>query len=192
LRRQLVTCLALISLTACSTLYQPLKPEEKTGLYPTSVQVDAGGVTIYDTSADPKAFRHVLLLTDSNIRPSVFAFTVRQALAHGGITRVYTSDEFLAIAEDRRLASAGAQINTELVQRFAKEIGSVLVVDYRYQYLGDARFHSRLSATDAANGRVLLRVDHPRLNWANADTEAMYPVLNQLRRWMNESGKGRT
>lgn len=164
--------------------------DEKTGLYPTSVQVDPGGVTVYDTSADPKAYRYVLLLTDSNIRPSVFAFTVRQALAHGGVTRVYTPDEFLAIAEDRRLSSNGAQISTELVQRFAKEIGSVLVVDYRYQFVGDARFHSRLSVTDAANGKVLLRVDHPRLNWANADAEAMYPVLNQLRKWMKESGKG--
>jgi len=191
LRLNFPACSAIVLLSACSTFYQPLQVDEKTGLYPTSVQVDPGGITVFDTSTDPKTYKYVLLLTDSNIRPSVFSFTVRSALAQAGVIRVYTSDEFLRLARDRGITTSNSQPGTELIQRFAKEIGPVLVVDYTYQFLGDAHYHSRLSVVDAQSGRALLRVDHPRLNWANADAEAMYPVLNQLRKWMNESAKGR-
>jgi hypothetical protein len=180
----------LVCLSACSTLYQPLKLDEKTGQYPTSVQVDPGGVTALDTSKDPRQYRHVLLLTDANVRPSVFAFTVRQALAQAGIVRVFTTDEFAALAADRGIAGADGQITNAQIQRFSKDVGSVLVIDYRYQFLGDARFLAQLSATDATTGAVLLRVNHPRLNWANADAEAMYPVLNELRKWIQLSAKG--
>lgn len=181
---------ALLSLGACSTLYQPLKLDDKTGLYATSVQVDPGGVTAFDTSRDPKQYRYVLILTDSNIRPTVFAVTVRQALAQSGLVRVYTPGEFAALASDRGITSPDGQISSEMVQRFSREVGSVLVIDYRYQFLGDAHFIGQLSAVDASTGATLLRVNHPRTNWSNADTEAMYPVLNELRKWLKQSSKG--
>jgi hypothetical protein len=188
-RLRVLICVPALLLGACSTLYRPLETDEKTGLYATSVQVDPGGVLVYDTSTDPKSYRYVLLLTDSNLRPSLFAFTVRHALAQAGVLSVYGPGEFLNLARDRGLVASS--LTTEVVQRFSREIGPVLVVDYRYSFLGDARFYSRLNVVDVGSGKALLRVDHPRVNWANADAEAMYPVLNQLRKWMNDSAKGK-
>lgn len=191
LKKLATLCLLCISLVACSTLYQPLRVDEKTDAYPTTVQVDAGGTLVYDTSLDPRGYRYVLLAADSNVRPSVFGFTVRQALAQAGIVRVFSVDEFAQLSRDRGIAPEDGK-RKDLAQRFAKDISPVLVVDYEYRFLGDARFLSRLTVTDAKTSKVLLKIDHPRINWVSADTEAMYPVLNQLRRWIKESSKGRT
>ena len=182
------TCLLIIS--GCSTPYQPLKIDGKSGFYATSVQVDPGGVMIYNTTIDPTKFRFVLLLTDSNIRPTVFAFTIRQALAQSGIFRVFTPEEFLALAKDRGLLTNSNRLSPELVKQFAAAHGDTMIVDYSQQHLGDANFYATLKITDGQNGNQLLRVDHRRLNWSNIDEEVMYPVLNQLRRWVNQSRKG--
>ena len=145
---------------------------------------------IYNTTIDPTKFRFVLLLTDSNIRPTVFAFTIRQALAQSGIFRVFTPEEFLALAKDRGLLTNSNRLTPELVKQFAAAHGDTMIVDYSKKHLGDANFYATLSITDGQNGNQLLRVDHRRLNWSNIDEEVMYPVLNQLRRWINQSRKG--
>lgn len=188
--RKLLLLLFAASLAACSTHYHTLKADDRTGLYPTSTQVDPGGILTFDTSIDPRASAYVLLITEANIRPSGFSFTLRTALAQSGITRVYTLDEFKQLALDRSFKFQDDKINAESLRRFSKEIGPVLVVDMTYRFVGDARMRSTLSVGDGRTGKALLRVDHPRLVWSDFDAEALYPVLNQLRKWIKESSRG--
>jgi hypothetical protein len=182
--------LLTVSLAACSTHYHTLKADERTDLYPTSTQVDPGGILTFDTSIDPRASAYVLLITEANIRPSVFSFTLRSALAQSGITRVYTPDELKRLAQDRGFKFPDDKINAESLRRFSTEIGPVLVVDMTYRFVGDARMQSVLVVGDGRTGRALLRVDHPKVVWSDFDAEALYPVLNQLRKWIKQSGKG--
>lgn len=188
--RKLLLMLLASSLAACSTHYHTLKVDDQTGLYPTSTQVDPGGILTYDTSIDPRTSAYVLLITEANIRPSGFSFTLRSALAQSGITRVYTLDEFKVLAQDKGFTFPDDRINAESLRRFSTEFGPVLVVDMTYRYVSDARMRSLLVVGDARTGKALLRVDHPKLVWSDFDAEALYPVLNQLRKWIKESSKG--
>lgn len=181
---------AVLLLAGCSSFYHTLKVDDTTGLYPTSSQVDPGGVLAYDTSIDPRMFRYVLLITNSNLRPSGFAFTVRSALAQSGFTRVYSPEEFKQLAQDRGFVFSDDKLTGEAVRRFSSDIGPVLILDYTYRFVGDARMRSLLVVNDGRTGKVLLRVDHPRTVWSNHDAEALYPVLNQFRKWVKESMKG--
>ncbi len=179
-------------LSACSTHYQTLKVDERSGQYPTSSQVDAGGVLTYDTSVDSRGFPVVLLITNANIRPSGFEFTVRHALAQSGFSRVYTIDEFRLLAADKGFAFADEKIDAEAVRRFSSQVAPVLVVDITYRFVGDARMRSLLIVGDGRTGKALLRVDHHKTVWSDFDAEALYPVLNQLRKWIRDSSKGAT
>ena len=115
---------------------------------------------------------------------------MRSALAQSGLTRVYTLDEFKQLAQDKGFTFQDDKINAESLRRFSTEIGSVLVVDMTYRFVGDARMRSTLIVGDARTGKTLLQVDHPRLVWSDFDAEALYPVLNQLRKWIKDSSKG--
>jgi hypothetical protein len=187
---KLALVLLTVSLAACSTHYHTLKADELTDLYPTSTQVDPGGILSFDTSVDPRASAYVLLITDANIRPTVFSFTLRSALAQSGITRVYTPEELKRLARDRGFTFPDDKISSESLRRFSTNIGPVLVVDMTYRFVGDARMQSILVVSDGRTGRALLRVDHPKMVWSDFDTEALYPVLNQLRKWVKQSGRG--
>ena len=186
----IASSLIALSLSACSTHFHTLKPDDRTGFYPTSAQVDPGGILKFDTSIDPRNSAYVLLVSESNIRPAGFSFTLRSALAQSGLTRVYTLDEFKQLAQDKGFTFQDDKINAESLRRFSTEIGSVLVVDMTYRFVGDARMRSTLIVGDARTGKTLLQVDHPRLVWSDFDAEALYPVLNQLRKWIKDSSKG--
>lgn len=180
---------AIVLLAGCATQYQTLRVDEKSGLYPTSTTVDPGGVLVYDTSVAPKSFKYVLLITNSNNRPSGFSFTVRSALAQAGLIAVYTPEEFRLLAQDRGFTFPEDRFTSESLRRFSTENGRVLVLDYTYRFLGNASMSSLLVATDGSTGKTLLRIDHPKHVFWDFDGEALYPVLNQLRKWIKDSAE---
>ena len=186
--RQTLLLLLAVSLTACLGHYRTLEIDEQTGLYPTSTQVDPGGTLVFDTSVDPRSFSYVLLNTRTNLKPTQLSFTVRSALAQSGITKVYTPAEFKQLAQDRGFTFPNDTISTDDLRNFSAVVGSVLVVDMIYR--NDARAMSLLVVNDGRTGKALLRVLHQKTVWGNLDAEALYPVLNQLRKWIKESKGG--
>jgi hypothetical protein len=178
--------IALAILGGCATTYQPLKVDEKTGLYPTSAQVDPGGVQIYVTTTNPRSFPVVLLLTESNYRPAGFAFMIRDALAQVGITNVYTPEEFRAMAHDQKF-TVPDRLESETIKRYSDSIAPVLVVSASYVNAGDANTMTELSIQDGRTGQILLKLDHAHMVWWSFDSEALYPVLNKLRLWVKAS-----
>lgn len=179
----------LLTICACATTYQPLKVDPKTELYPTSVTVDPGGIETFATSSNPRTFPVVLLLTESTYRPANFSFMIRDALFQAGVTRVYTSSEFRAMAEDQKFA-LGDKIDSEVIKRYSATIVPVLVVSASYVNAGDANTVTALSVQDGRSGQMLLKLDHPKMVWWSFDTEALYPVLNELRKWVKASTPG--
>jgi hypothetical protein len=179
--------LALTS--GCATNYLPLKVDEKTGFYATSTEVDPGGILAFKTNINPRSFPVILLLTESNNRPNSLEFTTRNALAQAGFKNVYSADELRQFAIDHKFSFQDDQFTRESLRRFSNEITPVLAIDIRYNYIGDARTRTTLLVTDTRSSTNLLVVDHPKLVWSNFDSEALYPVLNQLRKWLASSSK---
>lgn len=190
--RVLSLLIAAVLLTACAKNYRALVVDAKSGTYPTSTQVDPGGVLAFVTTVDPKNFPVVILATDATIRPSIFEFTVRNALAQAGLTRVLNIQEFRAYAKDKGFDLSLDPVGKETMRRYSEHTEPVLLINMSYLIVGEARWHALLAVTDGRTGQSLLNVDHPKLVWSDADGEVLYPVLNQLRDWIKASAKGRT
>jgi len=173
-------------------MYQPLKLDPGSGNYPTTNQLDPAAVSVFNTSADPHRYPVVLLVAESNIRPSVFEFEMRSALAQLGIKRVYLVSEFAQLSADNNLPFASRTDPLPAAQAFADKIAPVLVVTMDYEFIGNATVVSNLSVVDARERRSLFVLNQPKKVWSNWDAEALWPVLNELRRWVKASTKGVT
>ncbi|MBS0578652.1 MAG: hypothetical protein JSR36_05260 [Proteobacteria bacterium] len=187
--RFLIPAVAVAMLNACATTYQPLQVDPKTALYPTSTNVDPGGVQTFVTTTDPKSFPAVLLLSESSFRPANFSFMIRDALAQAGITHVYTTEEFRAMAQDQKFSTADP-LDSQTIKHYSETVARVLVVSASFTNNGDANTLTTLSVQDGGTGQVLLKLDHTRLVWWSFDKEALYPVLNKLREWVKASTAG--
>jgi hypothetical protein len=53
---------------------------------------------------------------------------------------------------------------------------------------GNVRRDVTLTVVDLSSGKTLLQIDHNKLIWADVDSEAHYPVLNEFNKWVKECG----
>jgi hypothetical protein len=191
-RNRLLTAAATFLLSGCATttLYAPLKVDPGTGLYPTFAHVAPADAQAFVTTENPRAFRAVVLSVQTNVRPANLSFMIRQALAQEGITRVYTSNEFARMTgyPAAPLAAKPGPGDPEpdrvAIRKYSKLVGPVLIV--RFGFVMDSG-HARtmLDISDGLDDQVLLKIDQRRLIWSNWDKEALFPVLNELRQWVN-------
>jgi hypothetical protein len=181
--------LCLIFLGGCQSSYRPLKIDSKTSFYPTTTELDAGATTVFSTSTDPATFPIILLSTSANLRSQVFEFMMRDALAQAGMIKVFTPVEFMALAKSKGIDLGNRNQIDATVVEFSSRIVPVLAITYDLQWDGDVRRYSRLKVVDGRSGQALLELNQNRLIWADADSEAIYPVLNQLRKWIKASSK---
>jgi hypothetical protein len=175
--------------TGCASTYRTLKVDAQAGLYPTNSQLDPGATTVYDTSVDLRAFPIVLLITDTNLQPSVFEFTVRTALAQAGIINVFSSIEFFALAKSKGIDVSDSRVTPAIVRSFSSRVAPVLSIEYSLEGSSGGQKQSTLVVTDTRTNRPLLQLDQ-KSSVGDINTGAMYPVLNQLRRWIKASTKG--
>lgn len=185
----LSSLLACVVLSGCAHQYLPLQLDAKSSAYPTSTQVDPGGIVAYNVQVNPTIFPVVLLVANSNNRASVFEFTMRTALAQLNVTNVFNPAEFRKYAADRHVDLDGDKLNGAAIQRFSNTVAPVLLVESVYRFVGDARMMVGVRVVDSRTGTALLVVNHPRTVWSDFDAEALYPMLNQLRRWYLDSSK---
>lgn len=177
-----------LALSGCATHYRPLElRNDPGGNYETSVQVDPGGILVYETKITPRTFPVVLILTDSNLYPPRFEFTIRQVLAQLGVTNVFNVEEFRQFAMDQRFDLFGSKFNSDSISRFSAQIAPVMVISASYRYVFQGRVRVTLRVIDGRSNLPLLQVDHPRNVTLDFVGEALLPVFNQLRRWYRDS-----
>jgi hypothetical protein len=179
--------MVLFMLGGCPSQYRSVQLDQKTGEYSTSVRVDPGGILKYETNVNPTAFPIVLLATQSNLRASVFEFTMRNTLADLQNVRVMNVSEFRQYAADKEFELPKEKLTPEAIGQFSAQVVPVLVVFAHYVGQGGAKVRFNLNVIDGRSGNVLLAVDHPKTVWSNFDAEALLPVLNVLRRWYTET-----
>ena len=188
-----LTALGTVSiLFGCQTTYYlPLIVDEKSGQYPASRQVEPGGILVFKTGQDPRDFPIIILSTKSNYHPTKFAFQTRSALSQSGFANVYTWEEFRKLSADRGMAIDYEVLNTEAIRKFSATYSPVLIVNASFNLLGNSRCNSTINVTEGRTTTSLLEVDYSAYVWNSWDSEGIYPVFNELRKWFSESKKGR-
>lgn len=181
-----------LSLGGCASFYTPPQVNPQTGQYLTSTELDQSAIREYETSIDPRKYKFISLQANSNIHPKRFEFFVRNALADLGLKQALNQDELVALVKSHPKLSSLTSINDPLsIKKISETVGPILMVECVSTWDGDVRRYVTLKITDASSGKILLRVEHPKLIWMDADTEAHYPVFNVLRRWFKESTSGK-
>lgn len=181
-----------LAMSGCAT-YAPIQVDPKSDLYSTATDLDKSAIREYDTSIDPQIFRFIALNANSNVYQARFEFFVRNALSYLGIKQVLNQDELAAMVKMHpRLKDVTSTTDSLAIKKISDTIGPMLFVDFNSTWDGDVRRYVSLKIVDGSTGRVLLRIEHPKLIWANVDSEAHYPVLNALRQWFKASTNKKT
>jgi len=186
LRRHTALLATAALMVGCSTTYKPMAVDAKTGLYDTSTQVAPGNIASAKTRVSPADFGAVLVIADSNRYPSRLEFVARRALAEIGYGTVMNLQEWRAWAADRKFEVPDDKVTGQVLKDFSSRVSPVLIVDIRYGWMGDTQHFAGLRVVDGRTLQSLLVVNHPKGVWANVDSEVIYPVLNELRKWHRE------
>lgn len=181
---RLILCL-LIVLSGCAS-YAPPKINDKTGLYDTSTSLDEGAVQNRNTNLNLRKYRFVHLVTETNVYPGRFEFFTRAALARNGLTTVLNTDELAEmVASNPRFSSIQSVTDPVSLRRLAEQVGPILQVRLSSRWDGDVRRYVTMTVRDLATGEQLLHIYHSKMIWSDVDGEAHYPVLNELKKWVD-------
>lgn len=180
----LLTC----GLGACGT-YLPLKLDPTSNRYPTGTHLSPDATLIRETGVDPREFKVVLLMADTNVFPKRFEFFARTALFDLGLKRVLNGTEIRWLLEDRGL---GNVVDDDSIRRLSASGLPVLVLELQSRWDGSVTYHVTLRATDGRNGKTMLSIDHRKVVRMDVDPEAHLPVFNALRQWYQTSSQSRT
>ena len=186
INRYISIAAATLLISGCATtLYAPLKVDPTTGSYPAVVHLTRADTQAFVTRENPRTFRAVVLTVETNARPANLTFMIRQALAQEGITRVYTMSEFERMTGSQ--SSPGvttAQQDMAAIQNYSRLNAPVLIVNFDFE-MSSGHAQTALKISDGLSGQILLEIDRGRLIMSNWDEEALHPVLNELREWVN-------
>jgi hypothetical protein len=182
---------ATLFVSGCA-VYAPPKIDEKTGLYKQAAALDPGEIRKRDTNVDLKKFRFAYLISDSNVYPGRFEFFARSALARAGITRVLNTHEMTEWISSTSELSEIASLSDPISQRrLSERIGPVLLIQLSSMWDGDVTRDVDLVVTDLSTGKAMLEIHHHRFVWMEVDSEAHYPVFNELKKWAEECAPGK-
>lgn len=173
----------IVSIAGCAQ-YAPATLDPKTGQYNTYVEIDKSAYREYVTDVDPRSYRFVALDARSNVYPARFEFFVRKALADLGSPRVLNVKELVQLVRMHPQLQNLTSVSDPLTLKRISEVTgpTLLVMIDSLAPTGAARL-MRLEVTDAASGRVLLRLEQRKTIWMDADAEVNLPLLNALRQW---------
>lgn len=184
---RITVVLLMMALTGCASRYRPLQLDERTSQYPAAFKLQPENIRRFDTSVNPNSFPVVLMLSRSNYRPFGFEFMMRSAFAQLQNTRVFNQEEFLRFASDKKFAITRDKLYGETMQRFSKEVVPVLVVDLSTDFANNAQWYGSITITDGRSGEMLFFANLNQTVFSDVDSEVIYPLLNELRRWYAES-----
>lgn len=179
----------LYALAGCTPSFQVVKPDPVTGLLPTGVQVKPEEITHYKPSAVVHDLKFVVLDTHSiGMGTNEFGGFMLASLKEFGFPKLITRDELAQLVLSSPLRdSVGNVTDPVALAKISDALGPFLLIDVLQAFKGEAWFETVLQVRDPARAEALLGVHRVRLNWMNMDKEVNYPILNVLKRWLDES-----
>jgi hypothetical protein len=180
-----VTCAAAVA-GGCAQ-YAPPKVDEKTGTYSAIASVAPGDIQKRETDVDLRKFRFVFLITRTNVYPARFEFFTRAALARVGFKNVLNQDEVVSLVTTNPELSSIKSLSDPLALRQLSELaGPIMLVYVKSATDGNVRRYVTVQVVDLSDGRTVLQLHHNPMIWADVDSEAHYPVLNEFKKWVDE------
>jgi len=185
--------LAVLScgLIGCAPAYQVAKPDPATGMLPTEVEVKPEEILVFLPSPKVHGLKFLLLRSaGGGAHTKDFAAFMRSSVKELGIDQILSIEDLTKIVLASPLKeSVGNVTDPVALAKISEAIGPFLILDAVQVFQGNAWFETRVRLTDPEASDRLLEIHRIRLNWANLDKEVNYPVLNVLKRWLDESRK---
>lgn len=182
--------LVMFSTLGCAPVYQVKSPDPDTGLLPTHLEVPADEILTYIPKAKVRNVRFFLVRTASGGigNNQEFVQFFRGAVQQLGIEQIVTSEELtkMVLRSDLR-DSVGNVTDPVALANISREIGPFLILDAVQVHQGYGWFQTRVRITDPEDAERLLDINRIKLNWSNLDKEVNYPVLNVIKKWIDES-----
>lgn len=178
-----------VACAACGPSYQVARPDSSTGMLPTSVEVKPDEIKVFSPMPGINNIKFVLLRTSSNgNHTDPYGEFMKSSIAELGFPKIMTRDELVKIVLSSDLRDSVGNVTDPIaLAKINDAIGPFIIVDAVQDFLGRAWFETRVRIVDPANADVLLEIHRVRNNWASLDREVNYPVLNVLKRWLEDS-----
>ena len=182
---QLVVLLFIVFLIGGCATYALPSIDEKTGRYSEAAPLEEGAIEKNVTDVDLEKYRFVYLNAESNVHSSRFEFFVREALVRFGFNHILNQTELLDLVTSTEEASEISSISDPLAQRKLSDIiGPILYVEFLSRWDGNASRYVNVQVVDVSTGKVLLKINHPKMIMMEVDSEVHYPVLNAIKDWV--------
>lgn len=188
--RWLTISLLAIGILGCAPVYQVKTPDPETGLLPTHLEVPAEEILVYTPKAKAREVRFFLVRAASGGLGNNQSFVdfFRSAVKQLGIDQVVTYDELTKMVLSTHLRDTVGNVTDPIaLANISREIGPFLILDAVQVHQGYGWFQTRVRITDPEEAQRLLEINRVKLNWSNLDKEVNYPVLNVIKRWLDES-----
>ncbi len=166
----------------CSTTLKP-RPLDAGGRFPTSYQLDAGGVKV--AKPFPEKARDLAFVHSEAPEATAYAKFWVESIRHlRAFTNVVLKPELEALVIDKKLTSKVSGVSDLIgLHQLAEQIGPFLVVEPILIFRGGYNFTATLKAIDAASGETVLMLEQKAFNWSGLDDPLFYPLLNAFGQW---------
>ena len=177
-------------LSGCA-VYKVAKPDPQTGLLATGTEVKSDEIKAFVPSARIHDAKFIYLRSASGGVAGggeEYDKFLDGVLPELGFAQIVRRDALVKLVVNSELInSVGSVSDPVALARLSKAIGPFLVLEIVQIYRGYATFETMVRLSDPETTEVLLSISRVRTNWADFDSEVNYPVLNVLKRWLDQS-----
>ncbi|MEO7757289.1 MAG: hypothetical protein ABIS07_11965 [Dokdonella sp.] len=179
--------LLAISMSACSTPHQVVKTDPSTGLLPTDVEVKPEHIKVFTPSARVRDIKFMYVRAVSGGGEGYVDFLDKELLELGFPAVVHRDELTKLIIQSDLINSVGNVTDPVALAKLSKAIGPFLILDVA-QIAGPYSItHTYARITDPETADVLLSIERVRNAWVSFDKEVHYPMLNVIKRWLEQS-----
>lgn len=188
--RRVATLVLAAALVCGCSVSQPLKIDPVSGEYPTRTKLEPSATSTFNTSVNP-AKNHLIVISRplAGNRPTQADYFVRTVIAQTGITQVYSVAEFANYARDHGMQVTGNELSRADILRLGRSMTPLLLLELDYNHEPNSRVHCGIRIFEASSGNTLLDVGHFKAIISDTTSEALFPVLNELRRWFKAASQ---
>ncbi len=182
-----VVVIALIS--SCTT-FKSAEVDPNTGQFESFSVVSDDEIKVYKPLAGVKTLPFVYLRTASKDYSGEFEAVVRDSVGKMGFPRVVSEYELAKLVIARGLTGDVPSLRSPLsLHRLSQAIGPFLVADFRVGRLSDIRIGFDVVIIDPVSADIVFEASRRKVAWADFDKEIIYPMMNAVKRWFDESAK---
>lgn len=188
--KKIVGIILLSSLIgACAAPFQVAPPDQSTGKFKTRGKISEDELVTYKVFSNINESQYVYLNAESQMDQLQFENFMVESLKSIGFDKIFTEEELASYVIEKGLADSVPSISDLLaLRRLAKIDGQFIYIDATVNNSGGCCwFKFDLKVYDPITGEKYLVITRNELNDLNFDNEVLYPVVNKVKDWRDDS-----